>query len=501
MAQEIIPAGSFYPAQTVRPEIGGFAESIKQLCFVIFKWKWLIVMVFLAFTVAAAVAMYLKPPVRSATAEILIKVDRMPLQISGFAGRQDKSQFSQIMNSEVQLIESRQVMLAVARKLLAADGNDSGKEALEEKASSLTGNTFPVALPESNVIQITHFAQTSEEAVKNLSLIIDEYIDQQAAIQSGSDKLLEFYEHEKQRVEAELRAAEDRLNQWQGRNDTVSIVQQITSHLNLLEERRKSLQQIESQVEATRAKITILQGQLSSQPERLVMEQDQVKNPLVTKLKEQRLAFEVALQDLLQKFTEKHRAVIEKKEQIALIDRELAVAEEEIISRETTSINPLKANLKQQLSDAQALLSSLVSQRQITAKQVDDASSVLAGFREKKLKVDELSRLVDINKDAFMLYGKKLEEGRIATGLGKEQLANLALIGPARAASGSDTSKRIIIIIFSAFVGLALGTAIALGFEFLNNSLRTRRDVEYHLGLPVLAAVPELPPRPLMLNQ
>ncbi len=231
------------------------------------------------------------------------------------------------------------------------------------------------------------------------------------------------------------------------------------------------------------------------------MEQDQVKNPLVTKLKEQRLAFEVALQDLLQKFTEKHRAVIEKKEQIALIDRELAVAEEEIISRETTSINPLKANLKQQLSDAQALLSSLVSQRQITAKQVDDASSVLAGFREKKLKVDELSRLVDINKDAFMLYGKKLEEGRIATGLGKEQLANLALIGPARAASGSDTSKRIIIIIFSAFVGLALGTAIALGFEFLNNSLRTRRDVEYHLGLPVLAAVPELPPRPLMLNQ
>ena len=52
-------------------------------------------------------------------------------------------------------------------------------------------------------------------------------------------------------------------------------------------------------------------------------------------------------------------------------------------------------------------------------------------MREKKVKIDELSRLVELHKDAFMLYGKKLEEGRIATGLGKEQLANVALIGPA----------------------------------------------------------------------
>ena len=47
-------------------------------------------------------------------------------------------------------------------------------------------------------------------------------------------------------------------------------------------------------------------------------------------------------------------------------------------------------------------------------------------MREKKVKIDELSRLVELHKDAFMLYGKKLEEGRIATGLGKEQLANVA---------------------------------------------------------------------------
>jgi uncharacterized protein involved in exopolysaccharide biosynthesis len=502
MAQEIIPAGTLYPVQTVRAENReNWDATMEFLLFVLFKWKRLLIILFLAFTFAAAIAMYLKPPVRSATAEILIKVDRLPLQLSGLGARPDKSQISQIMNSEVQLIESRQVLIGVAKKLLGVTGKVIDEEELENRTRSLASNTFPMPLPDTSVLQVTYFAQTSEEAVKTLGLIVDEYIDQQAAIQSGSNKLLKFYEQEKQRVEADLRSAENSLNEWQGKNETVSIAQQITSQLSLLEDRRKSLQQTEGQLEGTKAKIAILQNQLSNQPERVITEQDQVSNPLVAKLKEQRIAAEVALQDLLHKFTEKHRAVIDKKEQIALIDKELAAAEGNIIGRETTSTNPLKANIRQQLADAQAALSSFMAQRQILAKQVEDASTVLAAMREKKLKIDELSRTVDLNKDAFMLYGKKLEEGRIATGLGKEMLANVALIGPPHASTGTDLNKRIMMVIAAAVVGLAFGAGLAFGIEFINNVLRTRHDVEYYLGLPVLASVPELPARPLMLNQ
>ena len=178
----------------------------------------------------------------------------------------------------------------------------------------------------------------------------------------------------------------------------------------------------------------------------------------MARLKEQRLTAEVALQDLLQSFTEKHRTVIDKKEQIALLDKELAAAEGNIIGRETTSLNPLKANLKQQFADAQAALSSHVAQRQKLANQVDEGSAVLAALREKKVKIDELSRLVDLNRDAFMLYSKKLEEGRIATGLGKEMLANVALIGPPHATAGTDFNKRMIMVVLAAFVGAAMGT-------------------------------------------
>ena len=216
-------------------------------------------------------------------------------------------------------------------------------------------------------------------------------------------------------------------------------------------------------------------------------------------MKEQLLASEASVQDLLQRFTEKHRSVQEKKEQIAFLKKELAEAEENIIGHQTTGLNPLKENLKHQFSDSQALLSSLQSQKEIVGKQVLEASTGLASLREKKVKIDELSRVVELYKDAFMLYGKKLEEGRIATGLGKEQLANVALIGPAHASGGADSGIRMVIL--SAFVGLALGLALAFGLEFFNSTLRTRHDAEYYLGVPVLAAVPDLRITRPLINQ
>jgi len=500
MAQEITPASSLYADYPSRAEAGGIAEAAKQLCYVASKWKRLILGVFLVLTIAAAIAMWMKPPVRSAIAEILIKADRMPMQISGFAARPDKGLVVQIMNSEVQLIESRQVLEAVARKILSGSGKKFDKDALEAKITSLTNSTFPVPLPDSNVLQVTHFAPTSEEAENNLRLIVDEYIEQQAAIQSGSNKLLKFYEQEKKRVETELRQAEDQLNQWQGKNQTVSIVQEIITQIDLLEHRTTELQQADALLQGTKAKLAMVRSQVNAQPERLLTGQDQTSNPLAWRLKEQLVTAEVALQDLLGRFTEKHRAVVEKREQIALLKKELAGLQENIIGRETTALNPLKENLKQQYSDAQAHMSYLTSQKETLQKQVDEGSRVLADMREKKVKIDELSRLVELQKDAFMLYGKKLEEGRIATGLGKEQLANVALIGPPRATAGTDLFKRLIMVFLSAFVGLALGIAVALGLEFLNNALRTRQDVEHYLGLPVLASIPELSPPHLMLN-
>jgi uncharacterized protein involved in exopolysaccharide biosynthesis len=226
-----------------------------------------------------------------------------------------------------------------------------------------------------------------------------------------------------------------------------------------------------------------------------------VRNPAAAKLQTDLIAAEVALKDLLLRYTEKDRRVQEKREQITFLKKELAEADkEEVIGKETTGLNPIREGLMRELATTHTQLSSLMAKRETLRKQVRDISATLPALREKQLEVERRSRTVGLHKDAYQLYGRKLEEARIATGLGKEQLGHIAVIEAAHSVQViGDFQKRTGLVILAAFVGLALGMAIAFGFEFFNNSLRTQEDAEHYLGLPVLAAIPDLRDRPVAL--
>jgi capsular polysaccharide biosynthesis protein len=130
--------------------------------------------------------------------------------------------------------------------------------------------------------------------------------------------------------------------------------------------------------------------------------------------------------------------------------------------------------------------------------QVKAARADLARLREKKTRVVQLTRAVDAQHDAFMAYGKRLEEARIAAGLDREQLANVAVIErPHSLVPPSETVAKAGMVGLAALLGIVVALGIAFGAEFFTNALRTREDVEYHLGLPVIAVIPADPRRAL----
>ena len=449
--------GAYFPAQLQGETRGG--GTVKQLFIVTFKWKWLIFMLFLAFTVAAGVAMYIKPPVRTATAKILLKPDRVSLQISGFGSSVGgKLPYPpQVMQSEVELIKSREVLIPVAKRLLVDEGRPAqalNNGEIEAKIALLRNNIIPMAFPDSSVIQVTYFAETSGEAVQVLKLILEQYMVQHEVVYTGSTKLLAFYEYEQDRVGAQLRAAEEQLRKWQEANNVTSIDEQISRYIATLAERERALQEADTE---------------------LAMGRERVREPLVDKLKGDLVAAEVALQDVLQRYTENDRRVQERREQVALIKKELQAAEKRF-------------------------LTSLTSQRDTLRGQVREASAAVAAMREKRVEFNRLSRTVELSREAFMLYGKKVEEARIAARLDKEQLSNVAVIEEPYAPYVTDLNKRIGVVLLAAIVGLSLGVAIAFGFDFFNNSLRTEEDVEQYLGAPVLASIPDFKERFLAIE-
>lgn len=547
MSHDLVPTASALPMAFRGPSERPAPSPISQLLFVIFKWRRLILGLTLAFTLAAIVLALLKAPVRTAGAKLLFKQDRGALQISGLSAAAARLPYSpQAIQSEVELLRSRSVLLPVAMELLA--GRKPSPPEIEGKIGSLRTNTVVAMIPETNIIQVTYSGRAAEEAENTLRLIVKHYIDQHAAAFRDSPGVVAFYEKETNRASAELHKAEEALTRWQEANATVAIDPEIIAQLEKLATLEKSLSQSEADIQGTQARMAALERLAKAQPERTVMSRERVANPLIAKLQSDLatsevalkdagntplslklrtdlVAAEVGLEDLRKRYTDRERVVIEKKEQVAMLRQELANAERtgvemarerlkqvkvelaaaqaeaDVPSREAVGPNPLREGLERDLVAARAQATALASLRDALRQQSREAAAALAPLRDKKVGIDRLLRNVAVARDSFLTHSRRLEESRIAAGLDKQQLSDIAILEQPYSSGDSDWMKRILIVVLAAVVGTGLGVAGAFTIEFFNNSVRTAEDVEFYLGLPVVATIPALPPTAARLGR
>jgi uncharacterized protein involved in exopolysaccharide biosynthesis len=468
MSQELTPvppAPSVWAPSDLPAWSDATRDSVDQLLHVLFKRKLLVFGLFLAFFLSAAIAAYLEPPVASAVAKILLKPDRVSLRISDLAPQGRQADYSlQALQSEVELIKSRDVLRPVAEAVITSERRKSSskrdvdKEAdpiadwkppsrrdIDRRADSIANRVSAVALPETSVIQVKYSDSSAKKAESILGLIVNQYIAHHTRAYSGSVELVGFYEHEKERARVALENAEDALREWQQANRVISIDEQIKGLLALLSNQERQSKEADATVQ-------------------VAPQQD----PLLARLRQDLSAAEIALNEIRQRYMDTDRRVQEKQEQIQLIQLQIDSAHK-------------------------ALVASRGAQRRTLDRQIAETQATLEVMRGKKVEGERLSRAVDLARDAFLLYGKKLEETRIAAKLDEQQLSNLTIIEAPRIAETSvERLERASVLPLGSVVGLVIGVFVALGLELFNRSLRTRRDVEIHLQLPVLASIPLL---------
>lgn len=540
MPHDLVPTTSAFPmafrAASERPG----PSPISQVLYVIFKWRRLILCLTLAFTVAAVLLAVLKPAVRTASAKILFKQDRAALQISGLSAAAARLPYSpQALQSEVELFRSRSVLLPASQALLGDRKVSPGE--LEGKINLLRTNLVVAMIPETNIIQLTYSGTSTANAEESLRTIVKYYMEAHAAAFRDSPAVVEFYDKETKQAATQLRNAEESLTKWQEANSTVAIDPEITGQLEKFATLEKNLNQTEAEIQGNQARLAALERLVKGQPERAVMMRERMPNPLiaklqadlataevamkeaanisplVTKVKTDLVVAEVALEDLRRRYTDRDRVVLEKKEQVIMLRQEVANAERsavevaqervkqtkkelasaqtdaEVPGREAVGPNPLREGLERDLVTARAQATALASQRDALRQQSRDAAVSLASLRGKKVGVDRLVRDVSIARESYLSHAKRLEESKIAAGLDKQNLSDIAIVEHPYSTGESDLLKRILIVVLAAVVGAGLGIAGAFTVEFLNNSVRTPEDVEFYIGLPVVATIPALP--------
>jgi uncharacterized protein involved in exopolysaccharide biosynthesis len=261
--------------------------------------------------------------------------------------------------------------------------------------------------------------------------------------------------------------------------------------LQKLSEFRSSLQQTRAEMAAAAQRISTLQNQAGTTPERLTTSMRQQDDAQVLQgLKNTLNTLELKRTELLTKYQPTYPLVQEADKQIA--DTQAAIAREEAkpIKEETTDRNPTYAWINEELAKAKAEYSGLQARAAAQQAIVEKYETETRDLEQKGLLEQDLLRTVKTDEENYLLYQRKREQARMTEALDSTRIVNVAVAEQPVAPSLPSNSRALVMLL-----GTLLATVVTLGAvfvqEYMDPSFRTPAEVSAELNIPVLASVPQ----------
>ena len=133
-------------------------------------------------------------------------------------------------------------------------------------------------------------------------------------------------------------------------------------------------------------------------------------------------------------------------------------------------------------------LSESRARRAALEEQLNAASRHLVQLRGRSLQYDRLLYDVKTWRDTQDLYRRREEEARVSEAMDKERLVNVEVVQkPGISLPRAETQQRSALL--ALLSGLIVSLGGAFGVEYFNRTVKSERDVERQLGLPMLGAI------------
>jgi succinoglycan biosynthesis transport protein ExoP len=268
----------------------------------------------------------------------------------------------------------------------------------------------------------------------------------------------------------------------------------ITLRLNELDNQESNLSLAIKQLQADIGNLRLLaEGPITEQIQH-VIEQD----PVMVALAQQLAVLEAQLSGRLTKFGETHRVVRQTQEQIDEIrkrreERRLEIAEQ----TQQANLQNARVNLQNARANLQVLEERLAElQKQRTAALEEQEKQRTAALAEQKKLDDarrEYERIQKVREERIETLSQiKAQAEKYRLLLEDPQTPKVQSIGPAPEPLDMVLSRSILLWTpGGTILGLILGLSLALLVEMLNDFVRTPRDVQRLLHVPLLGVIPD----------
>ncbi|MFN0124909.1 MAG: GumC family protein [Blastocatellia bacterium] len=254
--------------------------------------------------------------------------------------------------------------------------------------------------------------------------------------------------------------------------------------------------QLEEQANAARTetreleqRVTALQEQIVSQPERIETGVTTRYAPAPGKLRDELMQLELQRRQMLQNYKPDSRPVRELDTRMAQI-REVIAREEASPSQEKSiALNEVRQRMTNDLLAAQANLTAMRVREETLRDLAGQYQARLIQLDRKGYEKTELERQRSSSEQAWMLFQQKSREAQIADTVARETMPNVTLAD----APGPDyrplSPRPLLSLALLTLAGLLAGASAAVIAERMDPVVRGPESVRRRLGADVLGAI------------
>ncbi|HMG74418.1 MAG TPA: Wzz/FepE/Etk N-terminal domain-containing protein [Pyrinomonadaceae bacterium] len=483
---------------------GGNSISLRDGASALFRRRGLVLFIFITVVLGTALLTWILPNKYESRMKILVKNQRVDVAItpeatSGTPGAVDGEVSESAINSEIELLTSRDLLTQVAKETgLGQAGSSmfwkrstSEPERIEKAANDLAKELVIAPVKKANVISISYSANSPELAAAVLQKLGELYLEKHLKLHHPTGAS-DFFKEKADQYETQLHDSEKQLTSFQQDNELIVLAQQKDLTLQKTAEAKAKLLESETAFNEATNRIKRIEQQLATTPKRIVTQSKSIPaqysaerlNTMMVELQNRRT-------QLLTKFRPDDRLVREVDAQIRTTKEALARAESQTATEQQTDLNPLRQTLETEYSRARLEQTGAQARRDTLSAQLRDYEGELRKLEGDTTRHDDLQRQKKEAEENYQLYAKKREEARIADELDRQKITNVSIAEAPAAPRIPSSPNRPLNLLLGVFVATFLSLGTVFSAEMLGGTIHTPRQLEALTGATVLATVPE----------
>ncbi len=457
----------------------GISIDLGRILAALKKYFWVVLLFLVAGAIAAVTYLNVATPIYQSAA--VVKVEQRVMDAAPTLGMATDSfedlRALEMLGTIQRGFLSRTLMERVTEKLNLAERPEFLPDTPADERSEgacvgrLMSDTKADVITGTRLIQVSFSHPNRDIATEVTAALVREYIalDGVQRLESAGTNI-SYLMAEKDRLEANLRKSEEKLSEYSQQLDSVSV----DSELNIIAEQLKELNSRLTVTKAERLKLEsdFEQVQLArDDPQKLLQIASVAQLPEIQALRSQLNELNGQISALAQRYGAKNPAIIELTSQRESI-------------REALSAEALRAPFTLEIS-----LRAAVQNENSLERETKNQEKKTLDVKGLAIQSSVLQRQIDADQLAFQAVLQRLNA---ESSQARSQPIFLQVVDSASAAF-KIKPKPLTVIALAAFGSFGLAAGVIFMIAILDTSIKSTDEAERLLGLPVLAAIPEMP--------